>query len=139
MWPAVHGDRLNVPRRIEIGGRKHARELIANITFKSLKSSGQEVGAAGSVLVLAIQTGTAGRSNKMEEAGFLRRAGKLVVTDGNGKIERKGGEIPAGAIDVVQPQFLKGLPIANLDVGIDKGNLHRIGKRLLLFIGHFGA
>jgi hypothetical protein len=90
-------------------------------------------------LVLAIQARMAGRSNKMEEAGFLRRAGKLIVSDGNGKIERKGGEIAAGAIDVVQAQFLKGLPIANLHVGIDEGNLHRIGKSFLLLVGHFGA
>src|SRR4029077_10445930 len=94
--PAVYGNRLNVPRGIEIGGRKHARELITDISLKGLERSGQEVGAPGPVLILAIQARTAGRSNKMEETGFLRRAGKLVVSHGNGKIERKGREIAAG-------------------------------------------
>src|SRR5208282_2079740 len=91
--PAVDGDGLNIARGIETSGGEHAAELVAHVTLERFEGRADEFEAPGAVLVFAIFAGRAGSAQKVKQAGFVGRAGIVVVAHGDGEIQGDVGEV----------------------------------------------
>ena len=77
VWPAIHGYRLDVTRRIESSGPQRAQQLLADIALKGRKRCRQQLCPARLVLRVLVQTRLARRARQVQQRGLLgaRRTG----------------------------------------------------------------
>src|SRR5262249_44635756 len=76
------------------------------------------------------------RTEKMQKAGILGRAGEMIVANRDGEIQPCSVEVSARRVDRAYAQLLKRFPISDLYVGVDQRNFDRVSQRLFLPFRH---
>src|SRR5258708_3594622 len=137
--PTIHGDGLDVPRRIETRAAQHPSQLIADVALEFRKRRLHQFVTPRAVLFARGQTRFAGSTEHEKDHGFFRLAWKVVLAETDGKIEHGITVITTRRNDMACSQLVEGSPIPNRHVRIDQRLLNEKSERFLLLLRKLGA
>src|ERR1700722_1653630 len=93
MRPSIHGDCLDVARRIEAPGAQSTGKLVTDFPLERLKSCGQQFVSADFVLLPGWQAGLAGSPTEMQSDWLFGVRGTSILTHVNCGVEAHVGPV----------------------------------------------